>query len=379
METSTLQEIFQNEDSFELIVVTGLEQFKYHWEMSAGQVEVVFLGCGSSADEESIAQTINFFDEIKALAPDIVVIPVSLNGMFLKEIASRLSGKFEEQIDLSIEDKLKESELIQKIKNLSAMRESRASKGKIPGLLLVDDEENILKILTLCFKSAGFNRVWKAQTYEGALVTFHDNLDEIDVCLVDYNLGDRKADGLIRRIKEMGPNVKVFMLTGEGKGNYPWGEETAQLLAGVIHKPIYDIEEAIVTINNVLQKEAALLEGLKKKVLVIDDSPETGQFIEKILEGDYLVIKAPDGETGLKKFEELKPALVILDYRLPGKNGLEVLREIKKIQPEARVIAVTIEKNTEVIKEFYRLGVAGLVQKPIAAGKIEELILKELK
>lgn len=76
-----------------------------------------------------------------------------------------------------------------------------------------------------------------------------------------------------------------------------------------------------------------------KKILLVDDE-ESIQLIyrEEFEDEGYEVISALDGESGLKKFQEEQPDLVILDIRMPGIGGIQVLRQMKMINPAVPVI-----------------------------------------
>lgn len=70
---------------------------------------------------------------------------------------------------------------------------------------------------------------------------------------------------------------------------------------------------------------------MKKKILLADDEPDIVAVFRKILEtNDYQVITARDGIEGLKKAVEEKPDLILLDIKMPNKDGLTTLRELKQ-------------------------------------------------
>ena len=76
-----------------------------------------------------------------------------------------------------------------------------------------------------------------------------------------------------------------------------------------------------------------------KKILLVDDE-ESIQIVyrEEFEDEGYQVISALDGVTGLEKFKEEEPDLVILDIQMPGMNGVEVLRQMKMLKPSVPVI-----------------------------------------
>ncbi len=76
-----------------------------------------------------------------------------------------------------------------------------------------------------------------------------------------------------------------------------------------------------------------------KKLLLVDDEEAIQMVYREEFEGDgYQVISAMDGQSGLDKFKEENPDLVILDIQMPGLNGVEVLRQMKMLNPSVPVI-----------------------------------------
>ncbi len=77
-------------------------------------------------------------------------------------------------------------------------------------------------------------------------------------------------------------------------------------------------------------------------ILLIDDDEFYRRMMRRILEdARHQVIEAEDGEEGLGLYQAYKPALVITDMRMPEMNGIEVIRSIRAIDRQARVIAVS--------------------------------------
>ena len=76
-----------------------------------------------------------------------------------------------------------------------------------------------------------------------------------------------------------------------------------------------------------------------KKILLVDDE-ESIQILyrEEFEDEGFIVISALDGEEGLEKFKVENPDIVILDLHMPGMNGVEVLRQMKRLKPKVPVI-----------------------------------------
>ena len=80
----------------------------------------------------------------------------------------------------------------------------------------------------------------------------------------------------------------------------------------------------------------------RERVLVIDDDEGVRQFIVDSLEGSgYAVVASSNGADGLKSLRETDPDLVIVDYAMPGMNGVEVVTEVRRSQPSLPIILAT--------------------------------------
>ncbi|MGW8194387.1 MAG: response regulator [Desulforhopalus sp.] len=106
-----------------------------------------------------------------------------------------------------------------------------------------------------------------------------------------------------------------------------------------------------------------------KKILLVDDEESIQIIYKEEFEDDgYTVISAFNGEEGLEKFEQEKPDLVILDIRMPGMSGIEVLRKMKMINAATPVIL------SSAYQEFKReLGTWASEQYVVKSGNLDEL------
>lgn len=103
-------------------------------------------------------------------------------------------------------------------------------------------------------------------------------------------------------------------------------------------------------------------------ILVIEDSEADRVLIQRTLERkNYSVIIAHDGESGLKLVHEQKIDLIILDYLLPGMNGIEICKIIKRSKESRNipVIFITVVEAGEMILECYGAGAEAYIHKPI--------------
>lgn len=78
------------------------------------------------------------------------------------------------------------------------------------------------------------------------------------------------------------------------------------------------------------------------KILVIDDEQSIRDAFElALMDESYEVVTAVDGLDGLKKFEEVQPDLIFLDLKMPRMNGVEALKEIRKLNAKVPIFIVT--------------------------------------
>jgi two-component system response regulator AtoC len=106
-------------------------------------------------------------------------------------------------------------------------------------------------------------------------------------------------------------------------------------------------------------------------ILVIDDDPGAQAELAKLVHDlGYLPVCAESGEAGLSSFTTLHPALVLLDMRLPGMDGLSVLREIRRRAPETTVIVLSGHADVGSVVTAMKLGAADFLLKPLAPEEV---------
>lgn len=117
----------------------------------------------------------------------------------------------------------------------------------------------------------------------------------------------------------------------------------------------------------------------REKILVIDDEPEIGWLFSKILsEEGYKVLCSLNGEEGISKVKKDHPDLVILDLKLPGKNGIEILREIRRFDKDLLVIVLTGYETVKSAVEAMKLGAYDYLSKPVNIQKIKTTLQNAL-
>lgn len=101
------------------------------------------------------------------------------------------------------------------------------------------------------------------------------------------------------------------------------------------------------------------------KILLVDDGVDTLELLESFLNGQgHITVTATTGEEALKKVVRYTPDLLLLDVRLPDIDGIEVLKQVKKIDPTLPVVMITAYRDAEKVVESFRLGAVDCLLKP---------------
>jgi DNA-binding NarL/FixJ family response regulator len=119
--------------------------------------------------------------------------------------------------------------------------------------------------------------------------------------------------------------------------------------------------------------QARWKEGLTVKVLLVDDYEPFRRFASgalKLRPGYQIVGEASDGPEAVRRAEELRPDLILLDIGLPWLNGIAAAQEIRKLVPEAKIIFVSQESDPDIIQESLASGGCAYVLKARAAKEL---------
>jgi len=117
---------------------------------------------------------------------------------------------------------------------------------------------------------------------------------------------------------------------------------------------------------------------VSKHVLVADDSSTMRKIILRSLQavGVTSAAEAVDGVEAVKLFQEEKFDLVLTDWNMPNKNGLEVIREIRALSPTVPIIMVTTEAEKSRVMDAIQAGVSDYLVKPFTADTLREKLAR---
>ena len=102
------------------------------------------------------------------------------------------------------------------------------------------------------------------------------------------------------------------------------------------------------------------------RVLIVDDHAFIRRGVQTILhpypEWEFCG-EAENGKDAIRLADELKPEIIIMDVSMPGLNGIEATRAIRKSQPEVKVVLLTLHESAELLRSAFRAGARGYLLK----------------
>lgn len=119
---------------------------------------------------------------------------------------------------------------------------------------------------------------------------------------------------------------------------------------------------------------------MASKILIVDDAAFMRMMIKDILtkNGFEVVGEAQDGNQAIEKYKELDPDLVTLDITMPEMDGITALKEIKGLNPEAKVIMCSAMGQQAMVIDAIQAGAKDFIVKPFQADRVLEAINKAL-
>ena len=116
---------------------------------------------------------------------------------------------------------------------------------------------------------------------------------------------------------------------------------------------------------------------MTRSVLLIEDETTLAKNIcAYLVRYDYDVRIATTAEAGLAELDAFKPDIIVLDFNLPGMNGIEALAKIRAIDSQIKVIMMTAHASVDLAVEAMQAGAYHFISKPIALGKLKLLLEK---
>jgi DNA-binding NtrC family response regulator len=115
------------------------------------------------------------------------------------------------------------------------------------------------------------------------------------------------------------------------------------------------------------------MDNLSKRILVVDDDQGILDSFEVLLGDRYDLVKADNGYEALRILENDPPQLMFLDIKMPGIDGMDILKRLQKDQKNVWVVVITAMSQEETEKEAKSLGVIDYLEKPLDILEVERI------
>lgn len=117
-----------------------------------------------------------------------------------------------------------------------------------------------------------------------------------------------------------------------------------------------------------------------KHVLIVDDQPGIRVLLEEVFKQvNMKTTLAANGIEALKVVQQHQPDCILLDVKMPGMNGVEVLREVRNVSPQALVMMMTAYSEMELMDEAEKLGIDQYFTKPFDIFEVRDTVLERLE
>ena len=225
-------------------------------------------------------------------------------------------------------------------------------------VLVVEDQAEVRKYTVAALKEYGY-RVIPAENAGEALLLCQR--ERVDLVLTDVVMPNVSGRQLADRLETLQPGIKVLFMSGY-TDNVIVHHGVLEGGAKFIQKP-FSPEELAGKVRAVLSPPAPAA-----RILVADDEAGVRGFLRKVLEeGGYEVIEAVDGKQALQQARAGHVDLVITDLVMPGQEGLETIRALRREVPGVGIIAISGAFGGQFLKVAQMMGAAAVLNKPVSA------------
>jgi CheY-like chemotaxis protein/signal transduction histidine kinase len=234
-------------------------------------------------------------------------------------------------------------------------------------ILVAEDDPAIRLLVKEILASAGYNVLLAANGSDA--IQLADEYDgDIHLLLTDVVLPNMGGKEIAGRIALVRPETKVLFMSGY-TGNV--ADERENLEPGVefLQKP-FTPDALCQKIGSLLSRSSSI-----RRVLVVDDDPSLRNLLAQALEGaGFQTFTAEDGREARRRIEAQQIDLVITDLAMPGEEGMELIRALRKEQPDVKIVVMSGAFGTDVLKVARALGAHASLVKPLS----REMILQSI-
>lgn len=199
---------------------------------------------------------------------------------------------------------------------------------KKTNILIVDDEIDLLETLGDIFESKGYN-VTMVEDGNKAIELLRKKY--FDIVLMDLKMPGISGVESFKEVKNLHPSSAIIMMTA-GSVKEEIREAVGAGVDAVVDKP-FNVKKLVATIESILERPL---------ILVVDDRSEDRETLRDILvDRNYRAFVAKNGYEAIDIVRKSDFDIILLDIRMPGMDGMEVLEVVKEIKPDIGVVMMT--------------------------------------
>ncbi len=230
-------------------------------------------------------------------------------------------------------------------------------------ILVVEDQREVREYVAVTLAAYGY-RVIQAESAAEALPFWERGAADIDLVLTDVVMPRLSGGELANLIWKSRPNTKVLFMSGY-KDDVMVHDGDAEAGVEFIQKP-FSPGQLASRVAEMLQRP-----DRPARIVVADDEAAVRGFLRGVLEGaGYQVTEAADGDQALKAARAGRADLVITDLVMPGREGIETIRALRKEGAGVAIMAISGALGPEFLEIARALGAQAVLSKPIEAGQL---------
>ncbi|MCK5073777.1 MAG: response regulator [Bacteriovoracaceae bacterium] len=238
-------------------------------------------------------------------------------------------------------------------------------------ILIVDGSTNGTHVLTKFVKNLDYSVIKAKNTKEGLQKTMEN---KPDIIIIDHKIPIADGKKMLEELKtnHTTKNIPVIIYSNYEVDNHI--NELADWADDIMQKPTdkFEIDKHI---REILKNNIVLSE--KQTILVVDDDTYIRELLEqKLKDENHNVLTAKNGMEGVFWAKKIRPDILITDIRMPVMDGLELIKKVKKLYPDIKILIISayFNKSLSMIADKYE--VDGIFTKPFSLNDITQEVLK---
>lgn len=247
----------------------------------------------------------------------------------------------------------------------------------LEGVLAIDKDVKTRSKFYEIISNVGY-KISTVSSVKEAFIKLEEERPEL--ILLDRETAKGKSEEIIKKIREFDKDVKIILIFQGDSGKVEKKVKGLGVQA-VIKKDFTNplmMKEILKTLKEKEHTSTEKFSGeAKNSVMVVDDNSEIRKVLWSFLEKKgYKVFEASSGEAAVMdiRSKNKRPNVVLLDIRMPGMDGLLVLRKIKELDSSIKIVMLTSAQDEDLMEEAKKQGASDYLVKPCSFSELGALL-----